>query len=302
MARITQTGGGLYTPTTYMMCTGCGEEFRFDWAGWKGDFPGNASDYEQFLNWATWSAKQHECFDAGGRVGYLVEPEPDDDFSRWLREDSEFHGSIDFSQVEHHEDPWGEAAMRARREAAKTLPFDVMYMAEDNTMRRLVDDLGGYWPGEFDMGDDDLEEPCFEHEECDMEPCMYTYDGDEDDEEGPFDFIYDLGDPMPIDVTVTGRLREQMRDPYFVLELTPPAPVTFDIFYIEEFEIDEGGPTGAVIKFDYGELEQRIIDQMMLDAGIYSLDAHGCLRDEKGRCLACLRPGPHLPFYYERPD
>ena len=107
-AKIVHAGGGLYSSHTYLLCTGCGETFKYSWRQWKGDFSGNISDYEQFLNWADWEARKHDCFSAGGRAGYLTPSSH----------------KVDFPQAERHEDPWGGVGYVEEPEEEDPFDFD----------------------------------------------------------------------------------------------------------------------------------------------------------------------------------
>ncbi len=104
----------------------------------------------------------------------------------------------------------------------------------------------------------------------------------EDEEEPVLEFPLGFGDD--VQGSVTGRLHSrepEMQDPNYIFGLRPMP---------REFK---GKMVTTWMEFDCAESEQRILDEEMVKAGIYTRDARGNLRDEKGRCLACLRSGVH---------
>jgi len=303
--KIQHLTGNKNSENIILTCTGCNEHYSYSVRKYKGDFGCNISEFEHFLGWAKWHAAQHECFLAGrvgyisepptagsrgselarhedpwGGVGYIIEPEDDDPFDfdsdcPTCGKPSELFVDGDcpaccppIEEGEDDLDSWMDEELDlppyTPLDAAKTLDFRRLYEMEPSEWPTLdyIDDDEVYWP----------DEACMSHEECDMEPCIYA--GEEDEEEDTFS--QSLADAIDLVHSLTGRISVRH-------------PTIQEISRVYSFDYGK-----------YGKIEQRAIDQWLLDAGVYSLDEHGCLRDEKNRCLACLRPGPHLPFYWER--
>ncbi len=238
--KIEHVGGDRNTEYITLTCTGCNEYYSYSVRQYKGDFGCNITEFESFLQWATWESQKHECF-AAGRGVYMTD------------------------ESERHEDPFGEEAMRDDEESSSEL--HEWLQGEDYWNRPDDDDENDLEDTWEDLGVDD---------DADEEPFGDNYDWDEN----RFDFLYGRDDTQTYITIVT-----------HIGHISSRHPTLQEIPRLRSFP-----PT----EVDYAEMERRVADQMLLDAGIYSLDDHGCLRDEKGRCLACLRPGPHFPFYYDK--
>lgn len=165
------------------------------------------------------------------------------------------------SQPERHEDPWG----------------GVGYVVEPEDDPALFEHERFPWEDDdYDPDEDDWDEP----------------DVDEDN-----DYAEEPYDPMP-PYTPLDAAKGLDFARLYELGLGPPDDDDYDweegrFDYLYDYYTDEGGPSGAVIRvyveFDYAAIEQLVLDEALLNLGVYTEDAAGNLRDEKGRCLTCIR-------------
>ena len=278
--RIEHVYGTRDSENIVLKCTGCNEYYNYSVRTYKGDFGCNISEFESFLQWAKWDAARHECFLAG-RMGYLppdffegvergVEALKEGRTTPW-DEDNPLTYHVDFPQVEtREEDPWGGVGYIVEPEEDE---LDRILREAVNPLMQGNDPDGTSYDDDddwIDLGLDDEDE--FGILENDEESPYVVLLEDRLPDPSEFGSIAAEGSVLsPDGITITGRI-------------TVRHPTLREIPRLRSF---------PPIEFDYADLVRRILDEEMVKAGIYYYDVRGNLRDEKGRCLACLRHGVH---------